>query len=443
MHDASDFRDLVADELAERRADGFDVIALEPEVAAALDASTGPRDHRLEVLLDRLDATIRLPEWRFVEPSSFDDVAALVPALTSPPAPPRAVSDLADQIHGAWLGRCVGNTLGKPVEGWTQSQIHEYLHRAEAYPLAGYIPRLEPWPTDLPDMIYHWPRATLGRVSGQARDDDIDYTLLGLELLEGKGARFTTADVAAQILNRLPFTQVYTAERVAYRNAVNGADPPDTATDRNPYRQWIGALIRADIFGYVCPGDPGRAARMAHRNAVFSHTGNGVYAAMWAAGLIASCFVAEDITEAMTSSMSCIPAESQLADALRLVMERHAEGESWDAALDAIQTRLGHLSWVHAVSNAAVIAAGLLWGDGDFARTVGLTVQGGWDTDSNGATAGSAFGAMHGAGVLPTHMIDPLEDRVGSAIADFDGVAISDLAGRTLRLAGALVEPVV
>lgn len=195
----------------------------------------------------------------------------------------------------------------------------------------------------------------------------------------------------------------------------SGLAPPDTATYRNPYRQWIGALIRADIFGCVCPGDPWRAAELAQRNARFSHTGNGVYAAMWAAGLIASCLVAEDTSDALSWSMSCIPPSSQLTDALHFVAERHAAGNSWDDAIDEIQARLGHLSWVHAVSNAAIITAGLLWGESDFARTVGLTVQAGWDTDSNGATAGSAFGAMHGAQALPAHMIDP--SRTGLAAA--------------------------
>ena len=108
---------------------------------------------------------------------------------------------------------------------------------------------------------------------------------------------------------------------------------------------------------------------------------------------------------------------------------------STDQAVDEIEARLGRLGWVHAVSNAAVIAASLLWGEGDFARTVGLTVQAGWDTDSNAATTGSAFGALHGAQALPAHMIEPLDDRLSSAIAGFDGSRISELAARTRHVA--------
>lgn len=90
---------------------------------------------------------------------------------------------------------------------------------------------------------------------------------------------------------------------------------------------------------------------------------------------------------------------------------------------------------MHTISNAALIAAGLLWGD--YATTVGLTVQGGWDTASNGATAGSVAGVILGASGLPSHLIEPLKDRTRSALFGYDNSRISELAHRTLRLAQA------
>jgi ADP-ribosylglycohydrolase len=82
-----------------------------------------------------------------------------------------------------------------------------------------------------------------------------------------------------------------------------------------------------------------------------------------------------------------------------------------------------------------VIAAGILWGEGDFTRTIGLTVQGGLDTDSNGATAGSVAGILTGAAGIPPHWTDPLENRVRSALFGFDGISISELAARTTHVA--------
>jgi len=269
------------------------------------------------------------------------------------------------------------------------------------------------------------------------RDDDIDYTLLGLDVLERHGLGFTSGDMADAWLQLLPFLQVYTAERAAYRNLVLGLHPPETATRRNPYREWIGALIRADAFGYACAGDPVAASRLAHRDATVSHAANGIYGAMWAAALIAASFAESSPAAALDSAQAVVPARSRLAEALAGVRRLHRDGLDWEAARDAIEERHGALSPVHTINNAALIAAALLWGDGDFGRTVGLAVQGGWDTDCTAATAGSAFGAMHGAGGVPARWTEPLDDRIRSALSGFDGARIGELAERTCRLARA------
>jgi ADP-ribosylglycohydrolase len=85
-----------------------------------------------------------------------------------------------------------------------------------------------------------------------------------------------------------------------------------------------------------------------------------------------------------------------------------------------------------------VIAAGLLWGEGDFTHTIALTVLGGLDTDSNGATAGSVAGILNGATKIPSHWTEPLEDTLRSALFGFDGSRISALAERTVKVANAI-----
>ncbi|MBG0851382.1 ADP-ribosylglycohydrolase family protein [Streptomyces spinoverrucosus] len=336
---------------------------------------------------------------------------------------------------GAWLGRCTGCNLGKPVENgehWTYQHLRGYLELAGAYPLRDYIPVLDPMPAGF-ELREFWPVTTRGRITESARDDDIDYTILGLHLLEEYGFGFTTADVAAEWLDRLPYTQTFTAERVAYRNLAIGLPPEQAGKVDNPYREWIGAQIRADIFGYVHPGNPRAAAELAYRDATLSHTANGVYGEMWAAALVAAAFTGT-AREAVETSLTCIPPRSRLAEAVTFVLDRHAAGDTWEAARVAIEDRYGHYSWVHTVNNAALVTAGLLWGEGDFTTSVGLTVQGGWDTDSNGATAGSVAGIITGAKRLPPHWTEPLNDTARSAIRGFDRSSISDLADRTVRL---------
>ena len=120
-------------------------------------------------------------------------------------------------------------------------------------------------------------------------------------------------------------------------------------------------------------------------------------------------------------------------------MTAHAGGASWDDAMTSMENRLAGYHWVHTINNAEVVAAALLWGDGDFTRTIGLAVEAGLDTDCTGATAGSVFGALHGTEALPGHWVDPLENSMHSAIFGFEGMKITDLVDRTVRLSERLV----
>jgi ADP-ribosylglycohydrolase len=346
---------------------------------------------------------------------------------------------LADRVLGGWLGRIAGNMLGKPVEQgevWTRDRIDRYLRQAGALPLTDYLP--EPvGDSDRLALRPEWRGCVRGRIDGSCRDDDVDYAVLGLHLLETHGFGFTTEQVGDLWLLRLPYLQTFTAERAAYRNLANGLKPPLTATYDNPYQEWIGALIRADIHGWTCPGAPGRAALLARRDAVLSHTGNGVYGAMWAAALISAAFTAPTVREAVEQALAVIPASSRLARTVRRVASLHDARLTWEETLATMSEETAGLGWIHTVPNAAVLTAGLLYGDGDFTRTITLTVRGGLDTDSNGATAGSVAGVFGGASAIPAQWTDPLRDTVRSAVFGFDGVRISELAERTLRLAGA------
>ena len=240
--------------------------------------------------------------------------------------------------------------------------------------------------------------------------------------------------MAAEWLDHFPFTQVYTAERAAYRNLLHGMQPPETAVHDNPYREWIGAQIRADAWGYVSPGRPDLAAALAFQDASLSHTANGIYGAMWAAALIAASFAAPDLPAALGVSLAYVPPRSRLAEALRHVIELHASGLDWETARDEIEKAYGHYGFVHTINNAAVVAAALLWGEEDFTKVIGLAVQGGWDTDCNGATAGSAFGARYGTAGIPERWVAPLNNHLRSALFGFDNSKISELAERTAVL---------
>jgi ADP-ribosylglycohydrolase len=430
VHDVLDLAELLAYELAQRRESGYDVADMEGPVREAVSNDSVRERERL---LDELEHRPLLPDWPFEEPSDWRGIQA---ALPEPAASVPAIDEevLRDRLMGAWLGRCAGCNLGKPVEGWSREKIRAYLESAGSYPIDDYLPQLDPFPDGL-TLNSCWPETTRGNIRFMARDDDTDYTILGLHVLEHHTFGFGPEDVAEEWQDHLPFTQTYTAERAAYRNLIYGIRPPATATYRNPYREWIGAQIRGDMWGYVSPGDPGAASTLAFQDASLSHTQNGIYGEMWASALIACSFVELDLRRAVEASLDFIPGRSRLAEGVRHVLDLHDQGVTWDDARDEIEVRYGHYSSVHTINNATNVTAALLWGEGDFSRTVGLAVEGGWDTDCTGATTGSIFGATFGARALPPHWVEPLSDRIRSAIAGFDNSQISDLVERTLAQA--------
>ncbi|WP_344234727.1 ADP-ribosylglycohydrolase family protein [Kribbella hippodromi] len=423
--------DLLADEVRQRRETGYDVDAVVRE-ANRID----PADSSAVLeLVDRLSLAERSPGWQYVEPDELEDIADSLGALPAAEAVPEP--ELTDKIQAAWLGRIAGCNVGKPVESgdyWTSERIRDYLLLADAYPLRDYVPALDPMPDGF-RLVDCWPDTTRGNVHGSARDDDIDYAILALHLLETHGSSLRPEDVGGAWLRLFPIEQVYTAERAAYLNLVNGFTVPEVARRRNPYREWIGAQIRGDVFGYVHAGDPWAAARLSYQDAALSHVGNGIYGEMWAAALVAAAFTASSPREVVERALTVVPPQSRLAEAIRDVLALADAGTTWETALAAIQDRYGHYSWVHTINNAAIVAAALLWSDGDYLTGVGRVVMSGWDTDSNGATVGSVLGVLVGTRNLPEHLIAPLENRTRSALFGFDNSVISDLADRTVRLA--------
>lgn len=378
-----------------------------------------------------------VPDYPYVEPSDLDGIRKLRRSAEHSYSLGDRIHTLDERIYGAWLGRCAGCLLGKPVEGWSAERIERYMKAAGLSELGDYLPWVEAVAEAdaINPRVRHWLK---GNIREMARDDDLDYTVLGLHLLETKGGDFRTEDVGELWLERLPVLRTYTAERAAYRNLINGLVPPQTATFANPYREFIGAQIRADIFGYVSPGKPSQAAEFAWRDARLSHTKNGIYGSMWVAATLAAAFVANDAEEALYIGMSEIPDSSRLYEALKRCLRMYRDGLAWQAALRSVKETYGEYHWVHTINNACLVALALLYGEHDFSKTIDLAVRGGWDTDCNGATAGSILGVLIGPDRIPRHWIDPLNDRLRSDVAGYDGSVISNLAERTARLARSL-----
>ena len=109
-------------------------------------------------------------------------------------------------------------------------------------------------------------------------------------------------------------------------------------------------------------------------------------------------------------------------------------------AYAALEAEFGGLHWVHSLNNAALVAYALEAGGGDLGRSIGLTVMGGWDTDSNGATVGAVTGALAGASGIAPRWSEPLRGRLVTSIPDAGGLTFDALTDRTLAVAEAVRE---
>ena len=414
--------DLLPHQLVQSHTEGVDVT----DVAARWTAAGGSTDAPVSGASDQPAG----PELRALARELLDELDRRAAEWTAPEIPQLPLLDAGHQerVLNAWVGRAVGNLLGKPVEKIPREGIREILQSSGQWPLEQYVSAVGvpeevlgrwPWnrrsaPTSLREVI-----------DGMPEDDDLNFAILALQLVEKHGDGLTTEDVAQAWLSDLPAGRVFTAERVAYRNLLDGVDPLRAALVRNPFREWIGAQIRTDVYGWVNPGDRTAAARLALTDARLSHTGAGVDGAIWVAAMSAAALVLDDPVAVAKAGLEAIAQDGEIARAVTFGLD--LADTPLDEALDALHAEYGHLHWVHSVNNSALTAYALT--APDFATGIGRAVMGGWDTDSAGATVGAVLGATLG---VPAEWAGPLDNRIATSLPGLNQVKISELAARTV-----------
>ena len=404
------------------------------EAVAAMPASP-QRAKIADVLFELVREAPALPDYPYREPDSLGEILALRPE-DAPELGPVDRTRLADRTLGAWLGRTCGCLLGKTVEGIRTEELHPLLQASGNWPMHRYIrsddvteAMRRSFAFDLTNTCY------ADQIPCAPADDDTNYTVLAQVLVEKYGREFTPADVGQVWLDYQSKRAYCTAERVAYCNLVKGYRPPDTAVWQNPYREWIGAQIRGDYFGYINPGDPATAAAMAWRDASISHVKNGIYGEMFAAAMIAAAAVEEDLEKIIKAGLGQIPRTSRLYAAIERVLADWRGGATEADCFAGIHARWDEHSshdWCHTISNAEIVAAALLYGAGDYGRSICMAVQTGFDTDCNAATVGSILGMRGGTAAIGPAWTEPIRGELDTAIFGVGRVKLAEVARKTL-----------
>ncbi|MCM3339861.1 ADP-ribosylglycohydrolase family protein [Paenibacillus sp. MER TA 81-3] len=443
---------LVRDEIKQRAEEGADVSGFEERLQAASE-----NEMELMSIYQDLGNLEISPEFPYSEPNGLREIRAERPSGPRKLQMNGSEEELRDKFYGAWLGRSVGCALGKPLEsmhfleglgdnpGWKNVQL--WFEGADAWPIRSYTPGHSRAKEELGlELAPYGEQSQLENIRYMESDDDVRYTVLGLVMLEEKGADWDSWDIGKLWHQKLTYGQMCTAETQAYLNFARVTHhlekqrPDDWHTKLdwvrnylNPYREWIGAQIRVDGFAYGAAGNPELAAEFAWRDASFSHVKNGIYGEMFVGAMIAASFVESDAERIIEIGLSEIPDNCRLAHAVRNAVQIAKTAKSQLEMVERIWESYKNYNPVHTINNAALCAASLVYAQGDFERAITTAVLG-WDTDCNGATVGSIMGAILGASQLPESWTSKLNDTLYAEINGFHPISISECASRSYEV---------
>jgi hypothetical protein len=396
------------------------------------------------------------------EPSELSEIKKLRPQGPRDLNWKPSDEELLDRLHGAWTGRATGCALGKPVEimGFAgengrltgRQNIRKYLENRGDWPLKDYFSgRVTNDGLKLICELSH-----RENIAFMEADDDIHYSLTGLGVLEQYSPSFTWQNVARYWMEHIPVAYICTAERQAILNFQNQAShwEPTAATNEftrayhNPYREWIGAQIRADGWAWACAGKPELAAEFAYRDAGWTHTRNGIYGEMFFAAMQAAAFVEPDPAKLVQIGLSEIPSDCRLAVLIRQCLQWVKESNDWETCVEKVEKACALISpWhyggtervegmnpVHTFNNAAICVLSLFYGKMDTVESITTSIMCGLDTDCNGATVGSIVGAASGRRRFKNDLAGRLHDTIKPNMLGFQEVKMKDLAQRTLAV---------
>ncbi len=296
---------------------------------------------------------------------------------------------LRDKIRGGWAGQVIGCTFGGPTEFRFQDTfIQDYQ------PLTWDATRIPWWFKNAPGLY-----------------DDVYMDLTFVEVFRARGLD-APAKAFAKAFAEAPYP-LWHANQMGRYNILHGLEPPKSGQWlNNPHADDIDFQIEADFAGLMAPGLPGAAAEICDRIGHIMNSGDGWYGGVYVAAMYAVAFLSDRPETIASEALKAIPADTTFHAVMADVIRWHAENpkdwkETWFRVEKKYSEDIGCPDGVFspfnidAKTNAAWVLIGLLFGDGDFGRTVDIAARCGDDSDCNPATAGGILGAALGFSKIP------------------------------------------
>jgi hypothetical protein len=362
-------------------------------------------------------------------------------AQQSSPAPaPRELDwdTYLDKVQGAWMGKMIGVTFGQPWEfqyqdtpigfditDWTLSstRMKDYRARAENKPDQEDWDPITREADNQKIVILHKFIIDSEKEHpsfGAPDNDDIYINLLFLYCLRKYGIDVDPVTVAHEWDAKI--RQVWHANKAGLDNIRKGILPPDSGNPRyNLHADDIDFQIEADIFGMIAPGMPQVSNRYGERMGHIMNYGDGVYGGMFIAAMYTQAFFAKDIREVVENGLRAIPPKSLYSQLIRDVIRWHDENpNNWLKTWHLVQAKWGEVDHcpdgykqpfnIDAKLNGGYVVMGLLYGNGDWYKTMNYATRAGQDADCNPANAAGILGTLIGAHAIPAEYRAPLHN---------------------------------
>lgn len=310
-------------------------------------------------------------------------------------------AELRDKIKGGWAGQVIGCTFGGPTEfRFKGSMINDYQ------PI--------PWTEDRCLWYYtHSPGLY----------DDVYMDLTFVETFEKHGLD-APASAHALAFAHADY-MLWHANQAARYNILNGIMPPQSGHWlNNPHADDIDFQIEADFAGLMAPGMVNAASEICNRIGHIMNYGDGWYGGVYVAAMYSLAFVSGDVNYVVREALKAIPESSQFYQCIADVIAWHEKfpgdwkqtwfetEKKWSADIGCPDGVFRDFN-IDAKINAAYIVIGLLYGEGDFSKTLEISTRCGQDSDCNPASAGGILGTMLGYSQIPEFWkkpVYPVED---------------------------------
>ena len=298
---------------------------------------------------------------------------------------------LIDKIKGGWAGQTIGVTFGGP---------YEFKFRGTF--IGDYQPLV--WQDDfLKKYMLDWPGLY----------DDLYMDLTFVDVFEKYGLE-APVDSFANAFARAGY-MLWHANQAGRYNILNGIKAPQSGHWlNNPHADDIDYQIEADFAGLMSPGMPNVASSISDKIGHIMNYGDGWYGGIFVGAMYSIAFTTKDVNYIVTEAIKTVPEQSEFYQCISDIINWHKKyPNNWEQTWFEAQKKWGNDIGcpegvfnpynIDAKINSAYVVIGLLYGQGDYTKSLEISTRCGQDADCNPSTVGGILGTMHGYSHIPQY----------------------------------------